>query len=428
MLRAEFPDLRAFALHCDSIDVLAEFRNRFYLPSETIYLDGNSLGLLAKDAERAVFRVMQDWRERAIGGWTEAQPAWFTLAEDLGAQMAALVGAGADEVIVTNSTTVNLHQLLSTLYTPDASRPAILADVLNFPSDLYALSSHLRLRGLEPKTHLRLAESRDGLTLSEDDLIAAMTPEVQCALFPAVLYQSGQLLDMQRLTAEAHRRGILIGFDCSHSIGAVSHELDAWGVDFAFWCSYKYLCAGPGSAGGLYLNRRHFGRPPGMAGWFGHRKATQFEMSPDFEAAEGAGSLQIGTPNILSMAPLIGTLPLFAEAGMERLRAKSLAMTDYLMTVAEEKLSRYDVQVVNPREAPRRGGHVALRHPEARRLSLALRAEGVIPDFRPPDIIRLAPAPLYNTFTDCYEAVLRLASILETRAYERQGEAGGIVT
>jgi kynureninase len=428
MSSSRFEPGRAYAEDLDVRDELAAFRACFRVPPGTIYLDGNSLGLLSQDAENAVLMVLEQWKTQAIEGWTEAQPDWFTLAERLGAQTAALVGADHDEVIVANSTTVNQHQLLSTLFDPGAANRVILADELNFASDIYALESHLRLRGLDPATALRLVGSRDGVTLAEDDLIAAMTPDVQIALFPSVLYRSGQLLDMHRLTAEAHRRGILIGFDCSHSIGAVPHALSAWGVDFAYWCSYKYLNGGPGAAAGLYLNRRHFGRVPGMLGWFGHKKETQFRLDLAFEPAEGAGALQIGTPNILSMAALSGSLPLFAVAGMETLRTKSLALTDYLMGLIDHELSGFGVEIVTPRAHAQRGGHVALRHPAARALGTALRAEGVVPDFRPPDILRLAPAPFYVRFSDCYDAVERIRALLVSRSYETHLGKGGVVT
>lgn len=419
---------RAYAEMCDARDPLAVFRARFCLLPDTIYLDGNSLGLLSYDAERAVLQVLEQWKTQGVEGWTEAKPDWFTLAERLGEQTAALVGAEADEVIIANSTTVNQHQLLATLFDPAVERRTILADELNFASDIYALHSHLRLRGLDPTRALVLARSRDGVTLDTDDLIAAMTPDVQIALFPAVLYRSGQLLDIERLTAEAHRRGILIGFDCSHSIGAVPHHLSRWKVDFAFWCSYKYLNAGPGASAGLYLNRRHHSRAPGMAGWFGHNKATQFRLELNFEAAEGAGALQIGTPNILSMAALGGTLPLFAEAGMANLRAKSIALTEYLIRLIDRELAPFGVEIVTPCDAAGRGGHVALRHSAARALGVALRRKGVIPDFRPPDILRLAPAPLYVGFCDCYDAIMRLRTLLETRSYETLIGEGGPVT
>lgn len=407
------------ARELDASDELAGFRQRFYVQPGQIYLDGNSLGLLSRDAEQAVQRVLDSWRDLRIEGWTRAEPPWFTMAEELGGQMAGLVGAEQGEVVVTNSTTVNLHQLLATLYDPAASRRVIVADSLNFPSDLYALRSHLILHGTNPSECLRIVESRDGSVVEEEDILSAMGDDVQMVVLPVVQYRSGQLLDMARITAATRERGILLGLDCSHSIGVVPHALSDWGVDFAVWCSYKYLNGGPGAAGGLYLNRRHFARTPGLAGWFGSRKERQFDMLPELDPALGAGALQIGTPNLLSMAPLAGSLPMVLEAGIDRIRAKSLALTGLLMDLADAELTEYGFVVVNPREPGRRGGHVAVAHPEAARICRALRADGVIPDFRPLDVVRLAPSPLYTRFADCVEAIRRLAAIMQSRAYER---------
>jgi kynureninase len=345
------PDsLLSEALARDRDDPLRDFRHRFYgLESGAIYLDGNSLGLLSKDAEAATLQALDEWKRVGVEGWTEANPPWFTLPERLAAQVAPLVGASPDEVIVTGSTTVNLHQLLATLYDPtDRERPKILADALAFPSDIFAIESHLRLRGLDPAAHLVKAPSRDGFTLGEEDVIAALTPDVQLAVLPSVVYTSGQLLPMQRITAEARRRGIIIGWDCSHSIGAVPHHLDEWDADFAFWCHYKYLNAGPGAVGGLYLNRRHFGKAPGLAGWFSSRKERQFDLSHTLSPAEDAGALQIGTPHILSLAPLCGSLRIHEEAGMARLRTKSLALTEFLRRAVLTALSPFGVTIATP--------------------------------------------------------------------------------
>src|SRR5262249_38861484 len=274
-----------------------------------------------------------------------------------------------------------------------------LSDELAFPSDTYALKSHLALRGLDPGQHLIRVPSRDGYTLDEDDVIAAMDESVHSAVLPGVIYTSGQWLDVPPITRAARDRGILTGWDLSHSIGSVPHALDDDDADFAFWCSYKYLNGGPGATGGLYLNRRHFGRGPGLAGWFGSDKRRQFEMSADLRPAPGAGALQIGTPHVLSMAALDGSLRLIHEAGLDRLRAKSLALTAFLMELSDARLAAQGFVIVTPREANRRGGHVALAHPEAQRICHALRQSGIVPDFRPPNIVRLAPIAMYNTFT-----------------------------
>lgn len=423
----EIDTTAAYAKARDAQDRLASCREDFYRAPGRIYLDGNSLGLLSRQAEASLLRVLNEWKTLGIAGWTEAASPWFFLAETLAEQTAPLLGAAPDAVIVANSTTVNLHQLLATLYVPEDTRPKILADALAFPSDLYALQSHLRLRGRDPACDLVLAPSRDGVTLDEGDILAAMTDEVQMAVLPAVLYASGQLLDMAFLARAARGRGILLGLDCSHSIGAVPHELDAWDVDFAFWCSYKYLNAGPGATGGLYLNRRHFGRAPGLAGWFSSRKDRQFDMAHTLEAAHGAGALQIGTPPILSMAPLHGALKALHAAGLPALRRKSLALTDYLMALVESELAGWGFRFASPREPHRRGGHIALLHDDAVRLCKALRAAEVIPDYRPPNIIRLAPVPLYTSFLDCHEAVQRLKRILEEGEYRNEEAGRGLV-
>jgi kynureninase len=423
-----FEPTEAFAQRLDEVDELAGFRKQFYLPPGQIYLVGNSLGLLPKPAEAAVLSVLDDWKQHAIEGWTNPECPWFFLAETLGRQLAPLIDAEPEEVIVTHSTTVNLHQLLATLFEPAHTQQSILADELAFPSDIFAIQSHLRLRGLDPESHLLKVKSRDGYILQEEDIITAMTPAVQLAVLPAVQYTSGQLLDMERLTQEAHARGILIGFDCSHSIGSVPHRLSDWEVDFAFWCSYKYLNGGPGAAGGLYLNRRHFGKSPGLAGWFSSDKNRQFDMTHTLVHALHAGCMQIGSPHILNMAPLIGSFQLFEQAGMERLRRKSLQLTAYLMALIETLLPDAGFSFANPREEHRRGGHVALVHPEALRISQSLRELNVVPDFRPPDIIRLAPTAFYNSFSECYETVIRLKRIMDERLYERRERSRGLIS
>ena len=262
----------------------------------------------------------------AIDGWTTGDRPWFHIGEELGALQADLVGALPSEVVVTGGITANLHALLATFYRPDARRTKIVADELDFPSDLYALQSQIRLHGLDPAEHLVLVPSRDGRTIDEDDLIGAIEqPDVALAWLPSVLYRSGQLLDMPRLAAAAKASGVTIGFDCAHSVGSVPHRLHDWGVDFGVWCTYKYLNAGPGAVGSLFVHERHFGKAPGLAGWWGSDKDRQFDMATRFTPAATAGAWQIGTPSVLGAAALYGSLKVLHEAGIERLRAKSLA-------------------------------------------------------------------------------------------------------
>ncbi len=415
------------ARQLDADDALAPFRARFYLPpGAPVYLDGNSLGLLSKDAEASVRRVLEEWKTLAIGGWLDGQPPWFMLAESLADRVAALVGAEPGEVAVTNSTTVNLHQLLATVYDPRGHGPRtkILAFAGEFPSDLYAITSHLRLRGLDPAAHLTLFPAgADGL-IDHAALADALSadPALQLAVLPAVVYTTGQLLDLRALTARAHAAGVRVGFDLSHSVGAVPHTLGEDGVDFAFWCHYKYLNAGPGAVGGLYLHPRHAGLRPGLAGWWGAHKGSLFDMAREMTPAHGAGGLQVGTPPVLGLAALEGALDLIAAAGMARLREKSLRLTAYLMDRIEDRLPMGNAdgfRFANPREDRRRGGHVALVHREAARVCRALRDAGVVTDHRPPDIVRLAPVALYNSFEDCHVAVERLVEIMASRAYEK---------
>jgi kynureninase len=405
----------------DRTDPLKGFRRRFFTPPGTIYLDGNSLGLLSRAAGASLGKAVESWKRLAVRGWLEAEPPWFHLAERLGARCAPLVGAAPDAVVMSGTTTVNIHALVNTFYKPEGRRTKIVADALDFPTDIYALKSVLELRGFDPAEHLVLAGSRDGLTLDEREIARLFDETTALVFLPSVLYRSGQLLDMELLTARAHEKGILVGFDCSHSAGAVPHELDRWGVDFAIWCGYKYLNGGPGTAAFLYVNRRHFGEGPALAGWFGSAKEKQFDMSLDFEPAPGAGRWQISSPAILNAAPLIGSLGIFEEAGMAAVRGKSLRMTRFLMEMADALLADapYGFSIGTPREDGRRGGHVALVHPEAMRIAEALRARGVVPDFRPPDIVRVAPVALYNTFGELVSLVGHLRKIVEQREYER---------
>ena len=404
---------RADALARDARDPLGSFRERFYVHSDRIYLDGNSLGLASRDAEAAVLAALEEWKARAVDGWTKGDRPWFYLAEELGALQADLMGADPAEIVVTGSTTVNLHSLVATFYRPAGRRTRILADVLNFSSDIYALQSQVRLRGYDPSAHLVLVASRDGRTPLEEDLIDAMTEEVALVVLPAVHYRSGQLLDVERLTRAAHERDILVGFDCCHSAGIVPHQLHRWDVDFAFWCNYKYLNGGPGAVGSLFVHERHFGAVPGLAGWFGSRKERQFDLLLDFEPALGAGAWQISTPPVLGAAALYGALKLFQQAGIARIREKSLAQTSYLMSLADEMLISSGFTVGTPRDDARRGGHVALEHPDAVRICKAMKVRGIVPDFRSPNVIRLAPIPLYTTYAELWQTVRALQEIVE---------------
>lgn len=416
-----FEATEEYSHQLDQKDPLSNFRQKFYVPDHAIYMDGNSLGLLSKISEDRVLRVLNEWRTLGIRGWLEADLPWFYMSEKLGAMCAKTVGALPSEVVATGTTTVNIHSLANTFYKPEGRRKKILADELNFPSDIYALTSVLKLRELDPNENLILAPSHDGRTLDEQQIVELMDEDIALVFLPSVLYRSGQLLDVENLTEQAHERGIPIGFDCSHSVGTVPHRFDEWQVDFALWCSYKYLNGGPGGTAFLYVNERHFAVEPALAGWFGYVKEKQFDMAPHFEHARSAGGWQISSPAILSSIPLEGSLRIILEAGIHAIRRKSLKMTSYLMFLVDEILSKppYFYTVGTPREAERRGGHVAVEHAQGSRISEALRARGVIPDFRPPNIIRIAPSPLYNTYNEIWNVAQHLKEIIDSKEYER---------
>ncbi len=371
------------------------------------------------DSEESVLRVLNEWKTLGIKGWLEAEPPWFYFAEKLGSMCAELVGAEAEEVVATGTTTVNIHSLVNTFYQPNADRSKILADELTFPTDIYALRSVVKLRGGDPRRDLVLAPSEDGRFLHEDQIVEMMNDNIALVFLPSVLYRSGQLLDMQKLAEKAHEKGIPIGFDCSHSVGVVPHHLDKWNIDFALWCSYKYLNGGPGGTAFVYINKDLFNQEPALAGWFGYVKEKQFDLSIEFEHSKSAGGWQISSPPILSSAPLEGSLKIIHEVGIDTIRKKSLKLTSYLIFLVDKLLSKspYNFSVGTPRDEEKRGGHIAVEHVEGMRISEALRARNVISDFRPPNVIRIAPIPLYNSYHEVWEIIQHLKAIVKNNEY-----------
>jgi kynureninase len=410
------------ASQMDKDDPLSHFRDHFFFPENSIYMDGNSLGLFSRDAEYSLKRVINEWRDLAINGWLKGKQPWFYFAENIGKKALDLVGARPGELILTGTTTVNIHSLVSTFYQPSGKRTKIIADELNFPSDIYALKGQIQLKNGNPDEELVLVPSNDGYTLDESDIVDRMSEEVALVLLPSVLYRSGQLLDMQYLTRMAHENGIVIGFDCSHSAGLVPHELSKWDVDFAVFCSYKYLNGGPGSPAFLYINEKHFSKEPLLKGWFGNNKETQFDMALEFDPANNAGGWQISSPGILGAAPLEGSIDLINKAGINNIRAKSKKLTSYMVYLIQEMLCKepYNFRIVSPLTSENRSGHVAItRSEEIFRINEALKYKGVVPDFRPPDLIRIAPSPLYNSFWEIWQVVQYLREIIDNREYEK---------
>lgn len=418
---------KKYAEELDEKDPLSEFRNRYIVPDDVVYLDGNSLGLISVDAEECLDRVVDEWKELGIKGWKDAEIPWIWYGERLGDMTAPLIGAEEDEVVVSNCTTVNIHTLIGTFYDPFKGRKKIIVDELDFPTDHYAIKAQMRLKEVDPEENLIVVESRDGRTIDEEDVVDRMEEDVAIVFLPSVLYRSGQLLDIEYITEEAHKRDILAGFDLAHSIGVCPHKLDEWEVDFAVWCNYKYLNSGPGAIAGLYVNEKHFDSMPALAGWWGHEKSTQFDMNLDFTPAEHSGAWQIGTIPILSSAPLEGSLRIIREAGVDRIRKKSVKLTSYLISLVDKLLREepYNFRVGTPRDAESRGGHVAIeRDKEAYRINRAMINRGFITDFRPPNIIRVCPSPLYTRYVDVWRFIDNLKEVVQTGEYEKFEQEG----
>jgi len=407
------------AADLDATDDLAGFAALFAKPPG-VYMDGNSLGLACHAATAALRDAVAAWAALGVRGWTEGPEPWFGMARKASARLAPILGCDPGDVAVGGSTTGNLHQLLATYCDP---RRGVVLDAAHFPTDRYAVDSFLRSRGGDG--HLYLAEPGPD-RLFDEAAVAERVRPFGFAVLPAVVYTTGQLLDLPRVTRAAG--GALVAWDCSHSAGVVPHRFRDDGIDLAFGCGYKYLNGGPGAAAWLYVHPRLRDRLPGLAGWFGGDPARQFEMSAAFHPAADAGRFLIGTPHVFSLAPLVGALGVVADAGIGRIRAKSVAQTRFLIDLARGRLGRYGGGVVTPAEAARRGGHVTLAHPAAAKLSRALRARGVVPDFRPPDMLRLAPAPLYTSFAECQAAVDALDRILADDAHLSLPDADDPVT
>ena len=388
---------RELARQWDGRDPLARFRKQFYRPAGQIYLDGGSLGLCSQEAERALLRLLGDWKTKASAAFLDSSASWSALPARLATRLAYLLGATPNEIAIGGSTGPHLQQLLATLYRRQFHRPCILLDA--FSSHREAIESHLALRGLGAEAQLITIDPARDRLLDEAKLEAALAdPNVQMAILPTVVSATGQLLDVARLCRVARHSGTLIGLDLSHSLGVMPHALDEWGADFAIWNHERFSGAGPGAAAGFYLSSRHFHLEP------------QIGEPPNDRSARGAMKLQLGPPPILSLALLDGALRPLEEAGVERTHAKSLDLVHFLRAAIEGEIP--SLRFATPREATRRGGHLAVIHPEAQRICQLLQANGVTADFREPDIICLAPAPLYNSFVECWDAVQILRRVL----------------
>jgi len=409
----------------DEADVLAEFRERFELPHDAhgkplVYLCGHSLGLMPRAARALVTQELDDWSSLGVLGHESARRPWIPYHENLAAGLAELTGGRAHEVVAMNSLTVNLHLMLASFYRPRGKRRKILIEAGAFPSDRHAVASQLEWRGLDPRsTLIELAPAAMEEAVSEEEIegtLQQIGAEIALVLWPGVQYRTGQAFDLARIARAAHRARCLVGFDLAHSIGNTELALARCGADFAVWCSYKYLNAGPGAIGGCFIHERHLGmvQRPHLAGWWGHEATTRFLMRPEFHAAAGAPGWQLSNPAILAAAPLIASLEIFAAARLARLRAKSIALTDFLEFLLTRRLPA--VRIITPREPAERGCQLSLRVAGGRSVFERLSAAGVVCDWREPDTLRVAPVPLYNCFEDVWRFSEQLAQVLGSGA------------
>jgi len=420
-----FDASRQCAVAMDAADPLRSFRDEFNLPgprngSSCIYLCGNSLGLQPKLAVQFVDDELEDWGKLGVLGHAHARRPWLPYHRLATDGIAELAGARGREVVGMNTLTVNLHLMMSSFYRPMRERRKILIESLAFPSDRYAVTSQLRLHGGDPRTDLIEWSPRSGETeLRASDLGTLLTDhghEIALMLLPGVQYYSGQVLDMPELCRMARDAGCRIGLDLAHAIGNVPLELHDWGPDFAVWCSYKYLNAGPGAIGGVFVHERHLRdvATPRLLGWWGHEEASRFAMAATFTPAEGVEQWQLSNPPILSFAPLLASLQVFHSAGMHRLRTKSVRLTSYLAELLQHRFAGRVVPIT-PENA--RGCQLSLQVVDpaipARRVFDSLEQQYVIADWREPDVIRVAPVPLYNRFADVHEFVQRLGIALD---------------
>jgi kynureninase len=411
-----------FPLQLDSDDPLRHFRERFNIPTDSngkplIYFVGNSLGLMPKATRLVVEQELDDWAQLAVDAHLEGRTPWYSYHETVREPAARLVGGKPHEVVCMNSLTVNLHLMMATFYRPTKSRFKILMEDPAFPSDTYAIKSQIAHHGLDPNDAVVLARPSEGeFTVRGDELEATLAThggQIALVLIAGVNFFTGQLFDIERITAVAQKHGCIVGVDLAHAVGNVPLALHEWNVDFAVWCSYKYLNSGPGAVGGAFVHERHATNRdlPRLAGWWGNDPATRFQMHllPDFVPVASADSWAVSNPPIFSLAPLRSSFAIFDEAGgMDALRTKSVKLTAYLEFLLDQ-IGSERFGVITPREPNDRGCQLSiLAHQHPKELFAELEHAGVKCDFREPNVIRAAPAPLYNTFHE----VWRFAQIL----------------
>jgi kynureninase len=417
-----FDTSASFAVEMDSRDPLAVFRQQFHIPAgpdgrPSVYLCGHSLGLQPKQARTYIEQELEAWAKLGVEGHFHGRDPWMPYHRLLTDHMAEIVGAKPLEVVVMNSLTVNLHLMMVSFYRPTTKRHKIVVESGAFPSDQYAFSSQIRFHGFDPATSLIELTPRLGeANIRQEDIDSLLESEgsaIALVLLGGVNYATGQLFDMKAITRAGHAQGCIVGFDLAHAAGNVPLQMHDWDVDFAVWCNYKYLNGGPGCAGGCFVHELHARAfdLPRFAGWWGHDQESRFLMGPDFQPMPGAEGWQLSNPSIMSMAPLRASLEIFVEAGMQQLRVKSESLTGYLEFLLDQQ-AREGFSMLTAREPHRRGAQLSIRiHRGGRSICDRLVEQGIFCDWREPDILRVAPVPLYNTYQDAYRFVELFVSV-----------------
>ena len=406
-----------FSREMDNQDSLKRFRDKFHFPSfhenGVVYFTGNSLGLQPKSTGEFIQKELDAWAKYGVEGHFLAEKPWFEYHEFLTEKASKVVGAKPEEVVVMHSLTTNLHLLMVSFFKPEGKRRKIICEAKAFPSDAYALESQIKFHGLNLEEDLIEIAPRDGEHLiNEDDILSAIAEAgdaLALVMIGGVNYYTGQLFDMKKITEAGHAVGAVVGFDLAHAAGNINLELHDWGVDFAAWCGYKYLNSSPGGVSGIFVHERHANRPelPRFAGWWGYDKETRFLMEPGFKPMYGAEGWQLSNAPVLGMAAHLASLDIFEEAGMERIGEKRDALTAFLEFVIEDiskkNADRCEFEIITHRDKSKRGAQLSiLVHGQGRELFDELTRQGVIADWREPNVIRIAPAPLYNSFEDCF--------------------------
>ena len=411
-----FDNTLDFAKALDQQDELSGFRNEFHFPvingKEVIYFTGNSLGLQPKKAKDIINQELEDWANWGVEGHFHAKNPWYAYHEIFAEDEAMIVGAQPEEVVLMNGLTVNLHLMMVSFFRPQGKRTKILCEAKAFPSDQYAIESQLRFHGLDPSEHLIEIAPRDGEHLIQhEDILKAINDygdEIALIMIGGVNYYSGQVFRMREITEAGHAVGATVGFDLAHGAGNVDLHLHDWGVDFACWCTYKYLNSGPGSVSGIFVHERHANSPelPRFAGWWGYDKSSRFQMEAGFKPIPGAEGWQLSNAPVFNMAAHRASLDLFKAAGFANLRAKSRQLTDFLEFVIKDISNTNDkaeFEIITPSSHDERGCQLSiLAHGQGKALFDKLTEAGVIVDWREPNVIRMAPVPLYNSYEDIY--------------------------